>query len=438
MARGKVTLSKEQKLAIVRQSDLKPAWKQRQLGQWAADTFQLGFVPSQPTISVVLRQAGRTVQQRQQQRRAHRPKPKLLVPKDKKKARVVRCPALETALLSWLDVQVQKDAAVSFEAVQAQARELVDTLKVEVDGFVVSDSWVDLFVRLNVLHCPFGLSDAEATDGESDDESEQSKCGQGGGGAQGLTQTSGAESCVPTRGEEEARGRGERAGEKSENKLNVVAGLELSDACVFVPLDSCIALEVCNFKGRITASAQAVTLNPSRQYDYYVVLSTVVERYQAKSLTSREATHFLSSKYLVVSRKFVDDLNTIRSFDRIRVHVPPFIATHWSTPILPVSYFSVENGHPSKRPFETPWTMDQFWRSISWDPEHFHERYSFVEFRRRDLALAVLIAKDPPLLETDVAIGQPQNIFMQRATGTFTRQRIDDIVERFVRKTINR
>ncbi|EGZ20947.1 hypothetical protein PHYSODRAFT_391596, partial [Phytophthora sojae] len=72
-------------------------------------------------------------------------------------------------LVRWLDAQIAKDLAVSVTAVQTQARGLVDTLKVEVDGFVVSDAWVDTFVRHNILNCPFGLSDSEpTTDGEDD------------------------------------------------------------------------------------------------------------------------------------------------------------------------------------------------------------------------------------------------------------------------------
>ncbi|KAE9331137.1 hypothetical protein PR003_g15157 [Phytophthora rubi] len=166
MARGKVTLTAEQKLAIVRQSDRQPGWKQTQLGQWAADTFQLSVVPSQPTISIVLRQAGKPVKPRAAKGEGpRRLKPKL---KAKPKPKVVRCPQVESALVRWLDAQIEKDAAVSVTAVRTQARELVDKLKVEVDGFVVSDAWVDTFVRRHILNCPFGQSDSDAESDEED------------------------------------------------------------------------------------------------------------------------------------------------------------------------------------------------------------------------------------------------------------------------------
>ncbi|KAE9224065.1 hypothetical protein PF004_g12333 [Phytophthora fragariae] len=133
MARGKVTLTAEQKLAIVRQSDRQPGWKQTQLGQWAAETFQLSVVPSQPTISIVLRQAGKPVKPRARKEAAgpRRLKPKL---KAKPKPKVVRCPQVESALVRWLDAQIEKDAAVSVTAVRTQARELVDKLKSDSDA----------------------------------------------------------------------------------------------------------------------------------------------------------------------------------------------------------------------------------------------------------------------------------------------------------------
>ncbi|KAG6617749.1 DNA-binding centromere protein B (CENP-B) [Phytophthora cinnamomi] len=163
----RASLTAEQKLAIVRQSDRQPAWKQKQLGEWAAAAFQLSVVPSQPTISIVLRQAGRTVKTRERApKRPKQPKPS----PEPKRPKVVHCPQVESALVRWLDAQIEKDAAVSVTAVETQARVLVDKLKVTVDGFVVSDTWVDSFVRHNLLNCPFGLSDSETTDGEEDEE----------------------------------------------------------------------------------------------------------------------------------------------------------------------------------------------------------------------------------------------------------------------------
>ncbi|KAL4159522.1 hypothetical protein PRNP1_000099 [Phytophthora ramorum] len=151
-------LTPEQRLAVVRQSEKQPEWKQKQLGQWAADVFQLDFVPSQPTISIVLRQGGRPVKVRGPKKaRGTRPK-------------VVKCPQVEKQMLQWLDKQIEKDEAVSVTAVQTKAKELVHQLKAAVDGFVVSDTWVDSFMRRHVLNCPFGLSDSEATDVEEDAE----------------------------------------------------------------------------------------------------------------------------------------------------------------------------------------------------------------------------------------------------------------------------
>lgn len=136
-------LTAEQRLAIVRQSDRHPAWKQKELGEWAADTFHLSVVPSQPTISIVLRAAGRPAKPRASTG-ARAPRKLVTKPKPQpKKPKVVRCPEVERALVRWLDAQIAKDLAVSVTAVQTQARGLVDTLKVEVDGFVVSDAWVD-------------------------------------------------------------------------------------------------------------------------------------------------------------------------------------------------------------------------------------------------------------------------------------------------------
>ncbi|KAG7393332.1 hypothetical protein PHYPSEUDO_009536 [Phytophthora pseudosyringae] len=154
-------LTKEQRLAIVRQSDKQPAWKQKQLGQWAAEAFQLDFVPSQPTISIVLRQGGKPVKPR-----AATKQPPVVTARPK----VVRCPQVEGGTLRWLETQIDQDEAVTVASVQAKAQELTQTLQVAVDGFVVSDTWVDNFMRRHVLHCPFGLSDAEATDGEETQE----------------------------------------------------------------------------------------------------------------------------------------------------------------------------------------------------------------------------------------------------------------------------
>ncbi|POM59132.1 Hypothetical protein PHPALM_36129 [Phytophthora palmivora] len=151
-------LTTEQRLAIVRQSDKKPEWRQKQLGQWAADTFQLDFVPSQPTISLVLRHGGKPVKVRQSAVKAP-PKPK-----------VIKCPRVEKAMLQWLELKIAQDEAVTLTNVQTQAQMVVDKLKVTVDGFVVSDAWVDSFVRHHVLNCSFGLSDSETTDGDEEEE----------------------------------------------------------------------------------------------------------------------------------------------------------------------------------------------------------------------------------------------------------------------------
>ncbi|KAG3091084.1 hypothetical protein PI125_g17525 [Phytophthora idaei] len=161
MAR-KPALTKEQRVAIVRQSDKQPEWKQRQLCQWAANTFQLNFVPSQPTISIILRQAGKPVKVRASTKRPP-------VPAKPPKQKVVKCPQVEKAMLQWMETQIYKDEAVTVTRVQAKAQELVHQGKVSVDGFVVSDSWVDSFMRHHVLNCLFGLSDAETTDCEENE-----------------------------------------------------------------------------------------------------------------------------------------------------------------------------------------------------------------------------------------------------------------------------
>ncbi|OWZ10289.1 hypothetical protein PHMEG_00016880 [Phytophthora megakarya] len=151
------SLTPEQKLAIVRQSDKQPEWKQKQLGRWAADKFQLPSVPSQPMISVVLRQGGKPVKVRTPAKRP--PKPK-----------VIKCPKVEKAMLQWLQKKIDKDEAVAVHSVQTQAKIIVDRLSATADGFVVSDAWVDSFMRHHVLNCRFGLSDSET--GESDKEQE--------------------------------------------------------------------------------------------------------------------------------------------------------------------------------------------------------------------------------------------------------------------------
>ncbi|CAI5733213.1 unnamed protein product [Peronospora destructor] len=149
-------LTTEQRLAIVRQSDRQPLWKQNRLGQWAADTFHLGFVPSQPTISIVLRQARKPLKARGR-------KKKTLVPV---KPKLVKCPKVEKAMLQWLEMQIKKDEAVTVTAVQTKAQELEHKVKATVEGFVVSQMWVDSFVRHHVLNFPFGLSESEDIDTE--------------------------------------------------------------------------------------------------------------------------------------------------------------------------------------------------------------------------------------------------------------------------------
>ncbi|CEG45704.1 DNA-binding centromere protein B (CENP-B) [Plasmopara halstedii] len=148
-------LTKEQKLAILRQSDMQPEWSQRQLGQWVADTFKLGFVPSQPTISVVLRKGGKLVKPR-----VSKTKNSLALVKQK----LIKCPHVEKAMLHWLEIQIVNDEAVTVTKMRDKANELVHQLEVVMDGFVVSDTWIDRFMRRYVLNCPSGLSDAETTD----------------------------------------------------------------------------------------------------------------------------------------------------------------------------------------------------------------------------------------------------------------------------------
>ncbi|KAF1772249.1 Homeodomain-like [Phytophthora cactorum] len=135
MAR-KPALTKEQRVAIVRQSDKQPEWKQnsREACQGA--------------------------------RKSKRPP----VPAKPPKQKVVKCPQVEKAMLQWMETQIYKDEAVTVTKVQAKAQELVHQGKVSVDGFVVSDSWVDSFMRHHVLNCLFGLSDAETTDCEENEE----------------------------------------------------------------------------------------------------------------------------------------------------------------------------------------------------------------------------------------------------------------------------
>ncbi|KAK1941779.1 Protein PDC2 [Phytophthora citrophthora] len=149
-------LTKEQRVAIVRQSDREPEWKQKKLGEWAAETFQLDFVPSQPTISIVLRQAGKPPKPR------GRSKP-LSIPVKKK---IIKCPQVEKAMVQWLELQIRKDVAVSAASVQLKAVEVTQRIEVTVEGFEVSDGWVDNFMRRHVLRCSFGLSDVETTDSE--------------------------------------------------------------------------------------------------------------------------------------------------------------------------------------------------------------------------------------------------------------------------------
>ncbi|EEY61442.1 uncharacterized protein PITG_01743 [Phytophthora infestans T30-4] len=73
-------------------------------------------------------------------------------------------------MLQWLEAQIDKDEAVTVTKVKTKAKELVQQGKVSTDGFAVSDSWVDSFMRHHVLNCVFGLSDAETTDCEANEE----------------------------------------------------------------------------------------------------------------------------------------------------------------------------------------------------------------------------------------------------------------------------
>ncbi|KAI9905729.1 hypothetical protein PsorP6_013871 [Peronosclerospora sorghi] len=150
------TLTTEQKLAIVRQSEKHPEWKQHQLCEWVAQTFQLEYVPSQPTISSVLRHAGKPV-------RIRKCKKNMTIAM---KPKIVKCPEMEKAMLRWLEMQIEKDAAITMSAVQTKARELEREGKARAEGFVVSKMWVDSFIRHHVLNCPFGLSDSETTGSE--------------------------------------------------------------------------------------------------------------------------------------------------------------------------------------------------------------------------------------------------------------------------------
>ncbi|CAH0483053.1 unnamed protein product [Peronospora belbahrii] len=165
MARCSV-LTPEQKSAIVRQSNNEPEWNQNKLGQWVADTFHLDFVPSQPTISIILRQAGKSLKSRGRKKKKQTP--------DRITNKVVRCPQIEKAMLQWLEKKIKKDEAVTVTAVQTKAEELEHKVKVTVEGFVVSKMWVDSFMRHHVLNFPFGLS--ELDDMESNEKVETILC----------------------------------------------------------------------------------------------------------------------------------------------------------------------------------------------------------------------------------------------------------------------
>ncbi|RLN98975.1 hypothetical protein BBJ28_00000956 [Nothophytophthora sp. Chile5] len=157
MGRGKRILTHAEKQAIVRQSVREPEWKQLELAQWAADTFQLERAPSQSAISVILSQKIRPPTP-ERPSKVHKPKPK------KPKAKAVKCPELETAMIAWLDGELERDVAVTTRAVQHQAQKLLETLKTVPKGFAVSDRWVDNFMKHHLLNCPFGVSDDDSSD----------------------------------------------------------------------------------------------------------------------------------------------------------------------------------------------------------------------------------------------------------------------------------
>ena len=71
-------------------------------------------------------------------------------------------------MLQWLEMQIVNDEAVTVTAVQTKAQELEHTMKVPVEGFVVSKTWVDRFMRRHVLNCPFGMSESEDMDNDDD------------------------------------------------------------------------------------------------------------------------------------------------------------------------------------------------------------------------------------------------------------------------------
>ncbi|KAG7392898.1 hypothetical protein PHYBOEH_006217 [Phytophthora boehmeriae] len=153
------SLTLEQREAIIRQYDKQPEWKQMQLAQWVADTFQLEAVPSQPTISVVLRQSGRFMKPARSSANANN---KIVlqytgcpcVPKP------VNCREVEVAMVKWLEHEIERDVAITVSNVQAKAEELKTKLKITVEGFNVSESWVDWFLRKHLLNCPFDSESA--------------------------------------------------------------------------------------------------------------------------------------------------------------------------------------------------------------------------------------------------------------------------------------
>ncbi|TDH74198.1 uncharacterized protein CCR75_001173 [Bremia lactucae] len=145
-------LTKEQKLAIFRQSEKKPEWNQKQLGQWAAKTFELRNVPSQSSISVALRQAGK-------ERSPNTKRPSVLV-----KSKVTKFPQLENEMVQWLEIQIINDTAISVAKVHEKAEEVLHQMKDSADGFVLSDAWIDTFIRRHMLNCPYEESDVETTD----------------------------------------------------------------------------------------------------------------------------------------------------------------------------------------------------------------------------------------------------------------------------------
>lgn len=133
-------LTNAQKQELCQYHETNPRIKQKDLAQWSYKQFNLSKVPTQPTISNILKNKKRFLEQVSQKDKALRRIGKL------------KCEKVEKKLLSWILQCQHKRVALSGLAIQTKAQQLARVLNIPADKTpVFSEGWLWKFQKRHGL-----------------------------------------------------------------------------------------------------------------------------------------------------------------------------------------------------------------------------------------------------------------------------------------------